>query len=201
VFAPNVRGSSGFGRRFVRADDGERRFAAIGDVAAAVHYLVGAGIADPERVGLAGRSYGGYLTLAALVEHPELFRAGVSVCGIADFESFYAYTEPWIAAPATTEYGDPRRDGPLLHALSPIHRLDELAAPVLVVHGAHDTNVPLAEAEQLVAALRERGCAPGYLVFADEGHEVLRTANRAVFVRDVVQWLRPHLAAAGERTA
>ncbi|MDQ3885552.1 MAG: prolyl oligopeptidase family serine peptidase [Actinomycetota bacterium] len=201
VFAPNVRGSTGFGRRFVEADDHARRFVVVRDVATAVHHLVGAGLAAPERLACAGHSYGGYLTVTALVEYPELFRVGVNVCGIADFQTFFAHTEPWIAAAATSEYGDPRRDWALLRALSPIHRLERLVAPLLVVHGAQDTNVPLAQAEQLVATLRELGASPSYLLFPDEGHEVRGSENRAVFVREVVRWLRLHLLDASERSA
>ena len=97
VFAPNVRGSAGYGRSFAAADDHERRFVAITDVRAAVDFLVSAGLADPARIGVSGRSYGGYLTLVALAWFPELFAVGVDVCGISDFATFYARTEPWIA--------------------------------------------------------------------------------------------------------
>jgi len=201
VFAPNVRGSSGYGRGFVNADNHERRFAAISDVAEAAHFLINAGLADPTRIGIAGRSYGGYLTLSALVHYPELFRVGVDVCGMADLQTFFAYTEPWIAVAATTKYGDPNRDRELLRELSPLHRLERLVAPLLVVHGEHDTNVPLVEAEQVVHALRERGAAPRLLLFPDEGHEIHGTANRITFVREVVNWLTDHLREADERTA
>jgi dipeptidyl aminopeptidase/acylaminoacyl peptidase len=201
VFAPNVRGSSGYGRGFVNADNVERRFAAISDVAAAAGFLVSTGLADPARLGVSGRSYGGYLTLAALVGFPELFRVGVDVCGIADLETFFACTEPWIASAAISKYGDPATDRTLLRELSPLHRIDLLAAPLLVVHGEHDTNVPLVEAEQVVRALRERGAAPGFLLFPDEGHEVHRVANRVRFVREVVSWLSSHLLEVNEQTA
>jgi dipeptidyl aminopeptidase/acylaminoacyl peptidase len=201
VFAPNVRGSAGFGRAFSRADDVALRFAAIDDVGAVVGFLSRSGLADPARIGVAGRSYGGYLTLAALVRYPELFRVGVDVCGMADLETFYAQTEPWIAEAATTKYGDPGTDAELLRQLSPIHGFDRLSAPVLVVHGGHDTNVPLCEPEQVVAALRERGVPHSYLLFDDEGHEVHDLANRAVFVREVVSWVGGHLSEASTRTA
>lgn len=201
VFAPNVRGSSGFGREFVNADVGARRFAAIDDVADLVRYLVETGLADAAAIGCAGRSYGGYLTVAAMVTYPELFRVGVDVCGITDFETFFAHTEPWIATTAVSRYGDPHRDAELLGELSPIHRIGQLSAPLLVVHGAQDTNVPLVEAEQLVDALRDRGASPGYLVLPDEGHEILGTANREVFVREVVHWLTRHLLDVDERSA
>ncbi len=201
VFAPNVRGSGGYGRSFTAADDGERRFAAINDVRAAVQFLVSAGLTDPARVGVSGRSYGGYLTLAALAWFPDLFAVGVDVCGISDFASFYERTEPWIATAATTKYGHPGADAALLRELSPLHHVDRIAAPLLVVHGAHDTNVPIDQAQQVVDALRERGANPGFLLFEDEGHEVHGTDNRVVFVREVVSWVTAHLQEVGERTA
>lgn len=201
VFAPNVRGSGGYGRSFTAADDGERRFAAITDVRAAVHFLTTTGLADAARTGVAGRSYGGYLTLAALSWFPDLFAVGVDVCGISDFATFYASSEPWIADAAVAEYGDPTTDAALLHELSPLHRAERISAPLLVVHGAHDTNVPLIEAEQLVATLRERGAAIEFLLFDDEGHEVRGRDNRAVFVRQVVGWVIGHLLAVDEQTA
>jgi dipeptidyl aminopeptidase/acylaminoacyl peptidase len=193
VFALNFRGSSGFGRSFQAADDLEKRFGAITDVADGVHELIAAGVAAPGQIGCMGRSYGGYLTLAALVWHPELFAAGVDVCGMASFETFYQHTEPWIGAAAHTEYGHPVHDADLLRELSPIHRIDLLTAPLLIVHGAEDTNVPVQEAEQVVAALTERGVEHRYLLFEGEGHELLATPNRVAFVQATVDWLTRHL--------
>jgi dipeptidyl aminopeptidase/acylaminoacyl peptidase len=193
VFAPNVRGSSGFGRSFVTADDGAKRWAAIQDVVACLDHLVRTDVADPERVGVMGRSYGGYLTLAALVWHPELFTVGIDVCGMADFHTFYEHTEPWIASAAYSKYGHPVEDSQLLRDLSPIHRIDALRAPLLVVHGADDTNVPVEEAEQVVAALTERGVEHRYLVFPGEGHELMATPNRVAFVQAAVAWVQHHI--------
>ncbi|MEN3310596.1 MAG: hypothetical protein V7603_6798 [Micromonosporaceae bacterium] len=193
VFAPNVRGSAGFGRSFVNADNRAGRYAAVADVAACARYLVGNGIAAPGRLGCMGRSYGGYLTLAALVTCPELFAAGVEACGMANFETFYAGTEPWIAAAAVGKYGDPVADRDLLRDLSPISRIDRLAAPLLVVHGANDTNVPVVEAEQVVAALRRRGAPHRYLLFEDEGHDFLNRTNQETYLDAVVEWLSRHL--------
>jgi dipeptidyl aminopeptidase/acylaminoacyl peptidase len=194
VFAPNVRGSSGFGRTFVNADNGPLRFAAIADVAACVAHLVEAGVTEPGRVGVMGRSYGGYLTLAALVTYPELFAAGVDVCGMSNFETFYAHTEPWIAAAAVSKYGHPVHDRELLRELSPLHRADRIAAPLMVVHGVNDSNVPLVEARQLVAELARLGKPHRYLEFAGEGHELLNRSNRATFVDATVDWMDEHLA-------
>jgi dipeptidyl aminopeptidase/acylaminoacyl peptidase len=193
VFAPNVRGSSGFGRRFVNADNLDKRFVAFTDVRAAVTHLVDTGVAAPDRVGCMGRSYGGYLTLVALTHFSELFAVGVDVCGMVDLETFYANTEPWIAEAAHSKYGHPERDRDLLRALSPIHRIEDLRAPLLVVHGAHDTNVPLHEAEQVVAALDARRVPVELLLFRDEGHDILKVTNRAYFVQAVADWLTEHL--------
>ncbi|MFF3442037.1 prolyl oligopeptidase family serine peptidase [Streptosporangium sp. NPDC002721] len=194
VLAANIRGSSGFGRAFRNADNHALRFDAINDVADCALELARAGIADPARIACMGRSYGGYMTLAALVTHPRLFRAGVDVCGMADFETFYERTEPWIAAAAVSEYGHPVADRDLLRALSPLHSFDRLAAPLLVVHGARDTNVPLYEAEQVLQAARAREVPCELLLFEDEGHEIRQIANRVTFVKNVVEWLRWHLS-------
>jgi prolyl oligopeptidase PreP (S9A serine peptidase family) len=193
VFAPNVRGSSGFGRTFVNADNLDKRWDGIEDVVRCVEYLVRSGVAAAGRIACAGRSYGGYLTLAMLVFHPELFAAGVDVCGMADLQTFYAHTEPWIAVAAYPKYGHPEHDAALLHALSPIHRFDALRAPLLVVHGENDTNVPIEEADQVVAAARARGIDVQYERFAGEGHELLRRDSQAKFVEITVDWLKARL--------
>ncbi|GGK80785.1 S9 family peptidase [Mangrovihabitans endophyticus] len=193
VFAPNVRGSSGFGRTFVNADNGPRRYDAIRDVESCVAHLVDTGVADPARVGCMGRSYGGYLTLAALTAFPDMFAVGVDVCGMSNFATFYEHTEPWIASAAVSKYGDPVADAALLRDLSPITRIDRLRTPLMVVHGENDSNVPVVEAEQVVAALRERGVPHRYLLFPGEGHELLHRGARAEFLRETVQWLSNHL--------
>ncbi|MFD5878379.1 prolyl oligopeptidase family serine peptidase [Streptomyces yangpuensis] len=193
VFAPDVRGSSGWGRSFVDADLGAGRFAAIDDVADCAAHVVSLGYADPVRLGVMGRSYGGYLTMASLVWHPDLFRAGVAVCGMSDFATFFAGTEPWIAQSATAKYGHPEHDRDLLRALSPMSRIDQLRAPVLAVHGEHDTNVPPTESEQFIRAARGRGVPARQLTLRDEGHEFLRADNRRLYRRAAADWLERHL--------
>lgn len=193
VFAPNVRGSSGFGRSFMAADNLAGRYGAVADVSACVRYLVDRGLARGDRIGCIGRSYGGYLTMAALVTFPELFRVGVSECGISDFATFYAATEPWIAAAAVGKYGHPEQDRQLLHDLSPVHRLDRLAAPLLLIHGANDTNVPVRESAQVAQVLRECGKPHEYLLIPGEGHTFLSRAARSAAIDATVSWLTRHL--------
>ncbi|MFF3965643.1 S9 family peptidase [Streptomyces griseorubiginosus] len=193
VFAPDVRGSGGHGRSFVDADLGTGRFAALDDVADCAAHAVTAGPADPTRLAVMGRSYGGYLTFASLVWHPELFRTGVAVCGMSDLLTFFAGTEPWIAESAAHKYGHPERDRELLRTLSPMSRIDALRAPLLAVHGEHDTNVPPGESEQFVRAARERGVPAELLVLRDEGHDFLRAENRRLFRRAAGDWMERHL--------
>ncbi|MFJ8565497.1 S9 family peptidase [Streptomyces sp. NPDC093514] len=193
VFAPDVRGSSGWGRSFVDADLGAGRFAAIDDVADCAAHAVSLGYADPLRLGVMGRSYGGYLTMASLVWHPDLFRAGVAVCGMSDFATFFAGTEPWIAQSAAAKYGHPEHDRELLRSLSPMSRIHQLRAPVLAVHGEHDTNVPPTESAQFVRAARDRGVPARQLTLRNEGHEFLRADNRRLYRRAAADWLERHL--------
>ncbi|MGB9302109.1 MAG: alpha/beta fold hydrolase [Mycobacterium sp.] len=189
VLTPNVRGSGGFGRAFGHADEKEKRFAAIDDVADCVRFLVDNDIADPRRIACAGWSYGGYLTMAALTFHPDLFAAGVSICGMSDLITFYRNTEQWIADAAYPKYGHPVNDRELLEGLSPLRRVDALSAPLLVVHGANDTNVPVGESEQIVEALRQAGREVRYLLFDDDGHGIAKRENHAALAAAMSEWL------------
>lgn len=189
VVRPNIRGSAGFGRATTHADDGPRRWAGITDALDVGSWLVACGIADPDRMVIGGRSYGGYLTLAVLAFHPGRYVAGVSTCGMSDFHTFYAQTEPWIARAAVTKYGDPSLDGDLLRALSPLARADAIEVPVLFVHGDRDSNVPPQESVQMAAALRDRGVPVEMILVPDEGHEFYKPENRAAVARATRDWL------------
>jgi dipeptidyl aminopeptidase/acylaminoacyl peptidase len=195
VFAPNVRGSSGFGKKFVNLDNGPLRVNAVKDIQSCVDYVVKAGVADPGRVGIMGGSYGGYMVMAALTEYPDRFAAGANLFGVVNFETFFAHTEPWMAAISTVEYGDPKTQAGLLRDLSPIHKIDRVKAPTIVLHGANDTNVPVVEAEQVVANLKKRGVPVEYVLFPDEGHGFRKTPNRIRANVAVVQWFETHLKA------
>ncbi len=189
VFAPNIRGSSGFGRTFVRADDVNGRRDAFDDVIACAQWLIGAGVADPRRLAVTGRSYGGYLTLASLAFTPGMFAAGVDICGMSDLLTFYRDTEPWIAAAAVSKYGDPKRDRTLLRAISPLRFAVNINVPLLVVHGELDTNVPIGEAHQIVAALRALNRPVSYLELPGEGHEYRRADSRLLLIRTMLDFL------------
>ena len=189
VFAPNIRGSSGYGRTFVHADDRFGRLDAIDDVASCATFLIESGLAAPKSIAVAGRSYGGYAVLMALARHPDTFAAGVDVCGMSDLLTFYRDTEPWIARAAVTKYGDPEQDAWFLASVSPMHHLETIRAPLLVVHGALDSNVPTGESHQLVAALRARGRMVEYLELENEGHEYKRVSSRIRVLEAILAFL------------
>jgi len=189
VFAPNIRGSSGFGRAFVHADDVHGRRDAFDDVLACAEFLVRLGVAEPGCVAVSGRSYGGYLTLAMLAFSPGVFAAGVAVCGMSDLHTFYRDTEPWIAAAAVTKYGDPERDATLLRALSPMQQVANIDVPLLVAHGELDTNVPFGEATQVVAALRDLGRPVQFLPIPGEGHDYRRAESRRLLLGTMLLFL------------
>ncbi len=193
VFAPNVRGSSGFGKAFMAMDDGAKRVNSIADIKASTDALVAKGIADPKRLGIMGGSYGGYMVMAGVTEYPDMFTAGANLFGIVNFESFFRETEPWMAAISTTEYGDPVKESAMLKSLSPIHKLDRIRTPLIVLHGANDTNVPVVEAEQIVASLKGRGVPVKYTLFPDEGHGWRKTPNRVRSTTEIVGFFVDHL--------
>ena len=193
VFAPNVRGSSGFGKKFVNLDNGALRIDGVKDIAACLDFVVDSRIADPERIGIMGGSYGGYMTMAGLSEYPDRFAAGANLFGVVNFETFFENTEPWMAAISTVEYGDPKTERELLRRLSPIHKVDRVRAPTIVLHGKNDTNVPVIEAEQVVESLTERGVPVEYVLFPDEGHGFRKQANRIRSTDEIVRWFDRYL--------
>jgi dipeptidyl aminopeptidase/acylaminoacyl peptidase len=194
VFAPNVRGSSGFGKKFVNLDNGALRFEGVKDIKDCVDAAVKAG-ADPKRIGIMGGSYGGYMVMAGLTEYPDLFAAGADLFGVVNFETFFKNTEPWMAAISTVEYGNPETEEELLRRLSPIYKVDKVTAPTIVLHGANDTNVPVVEAEQVVDSLKKRNIAVEYVLFPDEGHGWRKTPNRIKSAVAVTKWFEKYLKA------
>jgi len=196
VFMPNVRGSSGFGRRFMSLDNGPLRADAIQDIESTTKALVAQGVADSRRLGIMGDSYGGYMTLAGITQYPDMFAAAVDLFGIVDFETFFARTEPWMAAVSKVEYGDPATDRASLRALSPIHRIDKIKTPLMILHGANDTNAPLFESQQVADRLRARGQPVEFVVFPDEGHGWSRLENRVASTVGIAEFFAKHLVEA-----
>jgi len=195
IFAPNVRGSAGFGKRFLTLDNGPLRVEGVKDLKDCADWVVKAGVGDPKRLGVMGGSYGGYMVMAGLTEFPGLFAAGADLFGIVNFETFFRDTEPWMAAISTVEYGDPKTQRDLLQRLSPIHKLDKIRTPTIVLHGANDTNVPVVEAEQVVSTLKKNGVPVEYLLFPDEGHGFRKLPNRVRASVEMTSFFLKYLSA------
>ena len=189
IFAPNVRGSTGYGRAYSHLDDVEKRMDSVADLAWAVRWLGESGLADPRRIVVLGGSYGGFMVLAALTAYPDLWAAGVDVVGIANFVTFLENTGPWRRHLREAEYGSLERDRAFLESISPIHKVDRIQAPLLVIHGANDPRVPVGEAEQIVASIKERQGTVEYLRFEDEGHGIVKLANRLVCYPAIAKFL------------
>jgi dipeptidyl aminopeptidase/acylaminoacyl peptidase len=177
VVVPNVRGSTGYGKRFAALDDTTRRLSSVRDLAALHDWLPSAGL-DPERAALYGASYGGYMVLAGLAFQPERWAAGVDIVGISDLVTFLENTSAYRRAHREHEYGSLTEDREFLVAASPLRHADAIRAPLFVVHGRNDPRVPVSETEQMVARLRERKIPCELVIYEDEGHGLARLANR-----------------------
>lgn len=195
VLAPNIRGSTGYGKAYTHKDDVHKRPDAIADVAAGADWLAASGWADRGKIAILGGSYGGYATLAALAFHPERWAAGVSIVGISNLLTFLQNTGAYRRALRISEYGDPERDAEFLRSVSPFYFVDRIRAPLLVIQGANDPRVPQSESDQIVAAIKERNGTVDYLLFPDEGHGVVKLPNRIACWGRVADFLDAHLGA------
>ena len=191
VVAPNVRGSSGYGKSYMALDNGTLREDAVKDVGALLVWLGVHSAFDAKHVVVAGGSYGGYLALATLVNYSDRLRGGVDVSGIVDFVSFLTNTAPYRQNLRRAEYGD-ERDLDMrsfLRRISPITNADRITRPLLVVHGKNDPRVPVCEADQIVNRLRAKGGEVWYLLAADEGHGYRKKHNRDAYYQTFAQFL------------
>lgn len=193
MFTPNIRGSEGYGKTFVHADDVARRVDAIEDVACAARWLSQQAGIDPKRIAVMGGSYGGYMTLAQLAFHPEIWAAGVDIVGMSNLKTFLEHTGPWRRKQREAEYGRLVEDAQALQALSPMSKVRDIRAPLMVVQGANDPRVPRQEADQIVAQVREHGGIAEYLLFKDEGHGIAKRANRVKAYTAVADFLDHHV--------
>ena len=192
VVAPNVRGSAGWGRRFVSLDDRRLRLNSVRDLTAVHASLAERGV-DGTRVAVIGGSYGGYMTLAALAFYPDLWAAGIATVGISSLVTFLENTSPYRRRIREVEYGFLDTDRDFLLQASPLTHVDEIRAPLMLIHGANDPRVPVGEARQLHASLLARGIASELLIYGDEGHGLAKRANRLDAAPRMLTFLREHL--------
>ncbi len=191
VLAPNVRGSSGYGKSYLSLDRGTQREDAVKDLGALLVWLGAQNAFDAKHVVIAGESYGGNLALAVLVNYSERLRGGVDFGGITDFIDFLSASPPYAQIERRAQFGD-ERDPDMrayLRRISPLTNAERIARPVLIVHGRNDPRVPIAEAEQMVNTLRSRGREVWYLQALDEGRGFRKKQNRDAYYQAFAQFL------------
>ncbi|MBV9041848.1 MAG: S9 family peptidase [Acidimicrobiia bacterium] len=194
VAAPNVRGSTGYGKRFSHLDDRTKRLDAVSDLAALHDWLGATAGVNARRAALFGGSYGGYMVLAGLAFQPERWAAGVSVVGISSLKTFLENTSPWRRKFREREYGRLDTDGDFLLIASPLTHADDIRAPLFLIHGENDPRVPVGEARQIHNLLEAKGIRTELVVYPDEGHGLGKLKNRldaypraAAFLDDVLR--------------
>lgn len=195
VLVPNVRGSAGYGKSYLKLDNAGKREDSVRDIGALLDWIARQPELDASRVGVTGGSYGGYMVLASLMHYPDRIRAGVDVVGISDFSTFLSNTEDYRRDLRRAEYGDER--DPAMKAvfdrISPLKNASKIRAPLFVAQGKNDPRVPWTEAEQIVAAVRGNGQPVWYLLYADEGHGFRKKANADWFDAATILFWQEHL--------
>lgn len=197
VVEPNVRGSSGFGRAFEAADNGQKRLDAFKDIEASARWVAAQPWTDKDRMVVYGGSYGGYTVLVALSRWPDIWRAGVNLFGVVDLKTFMATTSGVIRDIFLLEFGDPEKDAAFLASISPLTDVDKIVDPTFVYAGANDPRVPRSESDLIVNALRQRRVPTEYMVAEDEGHSVARRENLIELLARVARFLETHLQPQG----
>ena len=179
VILPNVRGSQGYGTRYVDLDNAERREDSVRDIGALLDWIARQRGLDASRVAVYGQSYGGYMSLAAMMHYSDRLVGGVERYGISNWTSFLRNTEAYRRDNRRAEYGDERRPEMLevFERISPLNNVGRIRRPMLVMQGANDPRVPQSESDQIVRELRANGIEAWYVLFADEGHGFLKKSN------------------------
>lgn len=189
VIQPNVRGSTGYGRKFHMMDDYKQRWDSVRDGVEAVRWLISNGYTAPGKVAAYGGSYGGFMSVATIIEGADVFGASINVVGIVNFKTFLEQTRDYRRKLREAEYG-PLTDPEFLASISPLNRIEEIKCPMLIAHGLNDPRVPVGEAMQLAVGLQQRGYDPELLFFPDEGHGFAKLENRLLFSTRMVKFLQ-----------
>jgi dipeptidyl aminopeptidase/acylaminoacyl peptidase len=192
----NYRGSTGYGKDFVNAGNREWAAKMHDDLIDAVEFVVGQGWADRERIAILGGSYGGYAALVGATFTPDVFRCAVDVVGPSSLKTLIESIPPYWA-PMVAQFhervGNPETEEDFLWSRSPLSKVDAIKIPILVAQGANDPRVKQAEAEQIVAAMKEKGIDHQYLLFPDEGHGFAKPNNRLRYYAAAEKFLAKHL--------
>jgi dipeptidyl aminopeptidase/acylaminoacyl peptidase len=187
---PNIRGSTGYGRTYLHMADGHKREDAVRDVKALRDWLVASGGANANGVFVNGASYGGYIVLSSLYNYPRAYAGGISVYGVADWVDFLQRTAPERRANREGVYGSLEHDRAFLASISPINHVSAIQRPVLIIGGANDTIVPIAQSQRVAAALRHDGVPVDLHVFPNEGHGISHVENLVAIYRWTIDFIR-----------
>jgi dipeptidyl aminopeptidase/acylaminoacyl peptidase len=191
VIAPNVRGSSGYGKSFLKLDDGVLREDAVRDVGSLLFWIGLQPAFDRDHVAVMGSSYGGYLTLASLASYGDRLRGGIDISGIANFVAFMGAPSVYRRDMRREEYGDEREPKmrSFLSRISPLSNAAQIRRPLLVVQGLNDPRVPATESQQMAYRIRSKGIEVWYLAAKDEGHGFRRKPNQDAYLLTAAMFL------------
>ncbi len=195
VLAPNVRGSTGYGKSYLGLDNGFNREDTVRDIGALLDWIDEHPDLDSDRIAVFGGSYGGYMVLAAMTHYNDRLRAGIDIVGISNFVTFLENTQEYRRDLRRVEYGD-ERDAEMrefLNRISPNNNAQKIKKPLFVIQGLNDPRVPATESEQMVKVIREGGGSVWYLLAKDEGHGFRKKENRDFYLNAVVLFLEKHL--------
>jgi dipeptidyl aminopeptidase/acylaminoacyl peptidase len=195
VVVPNVRGSSGYGRTWLDADNGRLRMDSVRDIGALLDWIGGDARFDAGRVVVYGGSYGGFMVLASMVEYSDRLAGGVAIVAISHFRTFLENTSRYRVDLRRVEYGDERDAGmrAFMERIAPLNNAERIGKPLFVIHGANDPRVPASEAEQVLSAVRANGTEAWYMLARDEGHGFRKQLNREAMQRAVAGFFERHL--------
>ena len=195
ILFPNVRGSSGYGKSFLKLDNGFLREDSVKDIGALLDWIATQPDLDASRVMVTGGSYGGYMSLAAATTYSDRIQGAIDIVGISNFVSFLERTEGYRRDLRRVEYGDERdpKMREFLLKISPLNNADKIKKPLFVIHGKNDPRVPLNEAEQMVATVRKSSTPVWYLMAKDEGHGFAKKPNADFQFYSTVQFVKTYL--------
>ncbi|MDN4608062.1 S9 family peptidase [Sporosarcina highlanderae] len=195
VAVPNIRGSNGYGRAYLKLDDADKRLDAVADLASLAGALVESHQVLPDKIGIMGRSYGGFMVLSALTQYPDLWAAGVDIVGMSNLRTFLMNTGEWRRYLRECEYGSLAKHSDFFEETAPMNLTHQITAPLLVFHGRNDSRVPVSEAEQIVADLKKMDREVEMVIFEDEGHQTEKIENHITMHTKTVEFFEKHLYA------
>jgi dipeptidyl aminopeptidase/acylaminoacyl peptidase len=197
VIEPNVRGSSGYGKSFLKLDNGYNREDSVKDIGELINWIATQPELDASRIAVYGGSYGGYMVLASMVHFNDKIRCGIDVVGISNFVTFLQNTEDYRKDLRRVEYGDERdpKMKEFLTKISPANQAEKITKPLFIIQGLNDPRVPASESEQMKARMQEKGNEVWYLLAKDEGHGFRKKENWSFEQLSTVLFLQKYLLA------